>query len=129
MFLCQGIYAASKRHKLAICFDFILGVGCAVPVGIWTQQYYLMQVCFTTMILGNFMLAYELRKLQNMPTSTLFMIVCLVAFALFAVICLIGVILPCDKDDETTSHILQAIGYAGLMVLQMFTMVMMCTVR
>ena len=57
------------------------------------------------------------------------MIVIMIAFAIFATLCLVGVILPCSGDEESTSLTLQATGFAGLTLLQLITMAMMCTVR
>ena len=36
MFIGQAIYACKRRHRLALQFDIIMAVGCAVPIGIWS---------------------------------------------------------------------------------------------
>ena len=37
MFGVQAVFAAKKRKKKAFIFDITMIVGCAMPIGVWTE--------------------------------------------------------------------------------------------
>lgn len=96
MFLVQAIYAASKRHLKALLFDMAMVLGCAMPIGIWLEMYYIMAICFAIVMLANYFLAYQLRYLQNIPTNPIIIIICVVIYVIFTALSIVGFLLPCD---------------------------------
>jgi len=75
LFIFQAFYAATKRAKIAIQFDIGMAIGCSVPLAIWFDQHWLVQILISVMLFSNFFMAYKLRDLQNMGTSWIFVIV------------------------------------------------------
>ena len=40
-----------------------MGIGCMIPLGIWSQQHWLMQMFLSSFIFANFFIAYKLRDM------------------------------------------------------------------
>ena len=41
LFIIQAIYASTKKAKIAVQFDIAMAIGCALPLGIWLEQHWL----------------------------------------------------------------------------------------
>ena len=71
-------------------FDVAMIIGCAMPIGVWLQQYYLLFVFFAIMMLANLFLVYQLRVMQNIPTNPIFIVVCVFIYIIFTAFIIAG---------------------------------------
>ena len=101
-------------------------LGCAIPVGLWANQYWLIQIFLSFTITGNFYIAYKLRDMQNIGTSWIFVIVYLGMTLIWTMLNVIG---AAKWTGDCNNHVLLAVGYVGFALMQMVTTIMLCTVR
>ena len=110
--------------KLALQFDIAMSIGCAIPLGIWTDWHWLIQILISFIIFGNFYMAYKLRDMQNIGTSWIF-------FAVYFIILggSTSLNLVASVASDCTNHKLLAAGQSIFVIHQLINVVMFCTVR
>ena len=63
LFIAQAVYASIRQARIAIQFDITMAIGCAIPIGIWLEQYWILQILLAFDVLGNLFIAYKLRDM------------------------------------------------------------------
>ena len=101
-----------------------MALGCAIPLGIWTDQHWLTQVFLSFMLMGNFFMAYKLRDMQNIGTSWVFVLVYALQLTVWVMLNIIGAALT-----SCSRHTVQAWGFSGCLISQLVTVVMLFTMR
>ena len=126
LFIFQAIYASRHMAKTAIQFDIVMAIGSSMPIAIYLDQHWLLQVMYSCIIIANFFIAYKLREMQNIGTSWVFVLVYMNLTLLWTILNFIGEIIT---QDCSSNHVFQAIGFAGLFLMQMINVFLIFTVR